>query len=123
MAQPGDGDEEELHGLLARAAARLKIFPLAGAIVFPGTPTPLHVFEPRYRAMVGDALETDRMLAVASLLDPAKHLDQRAPVEPIAGAGFIEADEKLADGTYNIVLRGLARVRLVTEAPELHAGG
>jgi hypothetical protein len=93
----------------------MKIFPLPEVVVFPGAPAPFHIFEPRYRAMIADALAGDRILAVATLRPPGKASLERAPVFPIAGAGFIEVEERLADARFNILLRGLARVRLVEE--------
>jgi Lon protease-like protein len=87
-------------------------------VLFPGTPGPFHVFEPRYRAMVKAALSGDRLIAVATLRDPADASQSRAPLFPVAGAGFIEADERLPDGRFNILLRGVARVRLVEEILE-----
>ncbi len=101
--------------MLAEAEGALKVFPLPGAVVFPGTPAPFHIFEPRYRAMTLDALSGDRMLAVATLRSPGDAALERAQVHGVAGAGFIEADERLADGRFNIMLRGVARVRLVDE--------
>lgn len=115
MGDEEEIDLEELRSHLARACVRLKVFPLAGVIVLPGTPTPLHVFEPRYRQLVAEALKGDRMLAVATLASEEGATQDRAPVQPIAGAGFIEAEEQLPEGRYHIVVRGLARVRLVEE--------
>jgi len=106
---------ESLRALLGGAQGALKIFPLPDVVVFPGAPGPFHVFEPRYRAMVADALEGDRILAVATLRSAGKGSLERAPLFPVAGAGFIEADERLADARFNILLRGVARVRLVEE--------
>ena len=108
-------DIEELRALLARACVRLKVFPLPGVVVLPGTPTPFHVFEPRSRQLTAEALAGDRMLAVATLASEEGATQDRAPVHPIAGAGFIEAEEQLPDGRFHIVVRGLARVRLVEE--------
>jgi Lon protease-like protein len=108
---PGDA----LHERLAAACRALKVFPLPGVVVLPGTPTPFHIFEPRYRAMTADALATDRMLAIATLASEEGATQDRAPVHPIAGAGFIEAEERLANGRYDLVVRGVARVRLVAE--------
>jgi Lon protease-like protein len=93
----------------------VKVFPLPGVVVLPGTPTLLHVFEPRYRAMTADALATDRVMAVATLRSGESAAQARAAVHPVAGAGFIEADERLPEGRFNIVLRGVSRVRLVEE--------
>ena len=109
---------ESLRALLGGSAGSLKVFPLPEVVVFPGTPAPFHVFEPRYRAMVKAALAGDRLMAVATLRDPATASGSRAPLFPVAGAGFIEADERLPDGRFNILLRGVARVRLAEEILE-----
>jgi Lon protease-like protein len=111
----GQPAAESLRALLGGASGALKVFPLPGVVVFPGTPAPFHIFEPRYRAMIADALAGDRLLAVATLRGPESSSLARAPLEPVAGAGFIEAHERLADGRFNILLRGVARVRLAEE--------
>ena len=108
-------DLTELREQLTRSCSTLKAFPLPGVVVLPGTPTPLHVFESRYRALVADALQGDRILAVPTLVSEEGATQDRPPIQPIAGAGFIEAEEQLPNGRYNIVVRGLARVRLVAE--------
>jgi uncharacterized protein len=106
---------ESLRALLGGAVGALKVFPLPDVVVFPGAPAPFHVFEPRYRAMVADALGGDRLFAVATLRPGAQASAERAPVFPVAGAGFVEADERLEDGRFNVLLRGVARVRLAEE--------
>ena len=116
MSDPaGHPAAESLRALLGGSAGALKIFPLPEVVVFPGTPAPFHVFEPRYRAMTEAALAGDRLMAVATLSDPARSGEPRAPLFPVAGACFIEAHERLPDGRFNILLRGVARVRLVEE--------
>ncbi len=102
---------------LHKAAAALKVFPLHGVAVLPGTPAPFHIFEPRYKALVADALEGDRMLAVPALFTKADAHAVQPRVKTICGAGYIEVEEKYPDGRYDIVVRGLARVRLVQELP------
>jgi Lon protease-like protein len=109
------GPHRSLRSLVEGAQPALKVFPLPGVVVLPGTPTPLHVFEPRYRAMTTDALAGDRVMAVAMLRRPADAPMDRAPLHPIAGAAVIEAEERLPEGRYNIVLRGVSRVRLRRE--------
>jgi Lon protease-like protein len=103
---------------LRMAVAALKVFPLHGVAVLPGTPAPFHIFEPRYKALVADALEGDRILAVPGLFGKSDALAARPPVRAICGAGIIESEEKYPDGRYDIVMRGLARVRLVEELPQ-----
>lgn len=98
--------------------AALSIFPLPEAALFPGTLLPLHVFEPRYRELVRDALSGSKTLAVARL-KPGFETDYegRPPVFEICGAGRIIEHVALADGRYHIMLRGVARVRIVRELP------
>ena len=108
------GDPERMQAL-RKACGALKVFPLYGVAVLPGTPTPLHVFEPRYRALVRDALRGDRILAVPQLLGAEGLRELHPPVRTIAGAGYIEHHVEHEDGKYDIVLRGLARVRLGDE--------
>ena len=107
----------DVRAALRKALAALKVFPLHGVVVLPGTPAPFHVFEPRYRALVGDALRGDRILAVPSLFGKSDALALHPPVRAICGAGIIEAEDRYDDGRYDIVLRGVARVRLVAELP------
>ncbi len=92
-------------------STRLSIFPLPGAILFPGLHLPLHVFEPRYRALVGDALARDRRIA---MIQPQRAGDD-APLYDVGCVGKIEEVEALDDGRYNIVLSGEARFRMVRE--------
>lgn len=98
--------------------AALSIFPLPEATLFPGALLPLHVFEPRYRALVTDALAGSRTLAVARL-KPGFESDYggRPPVFDVCGAGRIVEHKLLPDGRHNVMLLGLARVRLVRELP------
>src|SRR5574337_1211074 len=109
------GPHQSLRALVEGARGALKVFPLPGTVVFPGTPLPLHVFEPRYRAMAADALAGDRVMAVATLRRAQDAPLERAPLHPIAGAAVIEAEERLPEGRYNVILRGVARVRLGLE--------
>lgn len=90
---------------------RLSIFPLAGAIMFPGLQLPLHIFEPRYRALVGDALARDRRIAMIQPYD----MSDGSPLYQVGCVGQIEDVETTEDGRYNIVLGGEARFRVLRE--------
>lgn len=94
----------------------LPIFPLPNAVLFPNVFLPLHIFEPRYRAMVADALGGDRIVGMV-LLQPGyePNYQGRPPVYGVGCAGVITHAEKLADGCYNIVLRGIEKFRIVGE--------
>lgn len=94
----------------------LPIFPLPGVVLFPNVFLPLHIFEPRYRRMVADALVGDRIIGMV-LLRPGWEGDYegRPPVYAIGCAGLITHADTLADGRHNIVLRGLAKFRVTAE--------
>ena len=90
---------------------RLSIFPLVGAVLFPGLQLPLHIFEPRYRALVGDALVRDRRIA---MIQPQRAVDG-APLYSIGCVGRIGEIEAMEDGRYNLILEGQSRFRVVRE--------
>lgn len=90
---------------------RVSIFPLPGAILLPGMQLPLHIFEPRYRSLVGDALARDRMIG---MIQP-KGGGGNPPLFEVGCLGRIGDVEALEDGRYNIVLEGLQRFTLVRE--------
>jgi Lon protease-like protein len=94
----------------------LPIFPLPNVVLFPNVFLPLHIFEPRYRDMVRDAIAGDRMIGMA-LLRPGwqQEYEGRPAVYPIGCSGVMTHVEQLADGRYNIVLRGLERFRILSE--------
>ena len=94
----------------------IPIFPLADVMLFPNMSRPLHIFEPRYRAMVADALEGDHLIGMV-LLRPGYEADYegRPPIYSIGCAGRITQVEQLPDGRYAIVLRGLVKFRVTSE--------
>ena len=94
----------------------LPIFPLPNVVLFPNVFLPLHIFEPRYRKMVDEALSGDRIIGMV-LLRPGWEGDYegRPAVYPIGCAGVITHAERLPDGRFNIVLRGMEKFRIVGE--------
>ena len=94
----------------------IPIFPLPNVVLFPNVFLPLHIFEPRYRQMVNDALAGERMIGMV-LLQPGHEADYEGapPVYEVGCAGLISHVERLSDGRFNIVLRGLERFRIVGE--------
>jgi hypothetical protein len=94
----------------------LAVFPLPNVVLFPNVFLPLHIFEPRYREMVADALASDRLIGMV-LLKPGWERDYegRPAVYPIGCSGVMTHAERLADGRYNIVLRGVERFRILEE--------
>jgi len=98
----------------------LPIFPLPNVVLFPNVFLPLHIFEPRYREMTADAIKSDRMIGMV-LLRPGWQGDYegRPPVFPVGCSGVITHVDKLDDGRYNIVLRGVERFRILEEDDRL----
>jgi Lon protease-like protein len=94
----------------------IPIFPLPNVVLFPNVFLPLHIFESRYRAMLKDALASDRIIGMV-LLQPGYETDYegRPPVYPVGCAGVITHSEPLPDGRFNIVLRGLEKFRMTGE--------
>ena len=97
---------------MGRALAALPLFPLT-TVLFPGALLPLHVFEPRYRAMVRDVLDSHRTLSVVLVTDPnALDAHNHPAIAEVAGVGVIVDHVELPSGRFNILVRGRARVRL-----------
>lgn len=95
---------------------RLSIFPLPGALLFPGMHLPLHVFEPRYRAMVSDAMARDRRIGMIQPRGPvAIGGVERSELFDLGCVGRIAEIEMLDDGRSNLILEGVALFRLVRE--------
>ena len=90
---------------------RLSVFPLAGALLFPRMHLPLHMFEPRYRAMVSDAMARDRRIG---MIQPRADGDP-APLFDVGCIGRMAQVEALDDGRYNVVLEGIARFKIRRE--------
>jgi len=88
---------------------RLSIFPLPGALLFPGMQLPLHLFEPRYRAMISDAMARDRRIGMIQPRGDDGELYQ------IGCVGKIAEVEALEDGRYNVILEGVSLFRIVRE--------
>ncbi len=90
---------------------RISIFPLTGAILFPGMQLPLHIFEPRYRDLVSDSLARDRNIG---MIQPKAQGDKPALFD-IGCLARIQDVEALDDGRYNIILEGVQRFSIIRE--------
>ncbi len=95
----------------------IPVFPLPGVVLLPGTVLPLHIFEPRYRAMVADALAGARTIGMAMVKRGWEVSDADPPIRAVGGAGEIVESEVLEDGRYNILLEGRFRYRILEEKP------
>jgi Lon protease-like protein len=90
---------------------RLAIFPLGGAVLFPGMQLPLHIFEPRYKAMVSEALARDQRIGMIQPSGPG----EPPPLYSIGCVGRIAEVEALDDGRFNLILSGESRFRVARE--------
>jgi Lon protease-like protein len=114
---------ERLSGLI-----QVSVFPLAKVALFPSTTKPLNIFEPRYIAMINDALEENGLIALA-FQDPAASRAQNQGVlghiRTVAGVGRVQLVEKRSDGTMLILLHAIGKVQLEnalkTDLPYLRA--
>ena len=97
---------------MSDSKARIPIFPLGGAILFPRSQLPLHIFEPRYRDMVSDALGNGGRIG---MVQPLTDDDNHPPLYPVGCLGDIVGVEELDDGRFNIVLHGSKRFRILGE--------
>ena len=90
---------------------RLSIFPLAGALLFPGMHLPLHILEERFRALINDAMARDRQIG---MIQP-KESGRNPALFDVGCLGKIIDIEALDDGRFNVVLEGVARFRIIEE--------
>ena len=93
----------------------IPIFPLSNVVLFPSVFLPLHIFEPRYRQMLADALRGDRIIGMVLLKGGRDDIEEPPPVYSIGCAGLVSHAETLHDGRSNIILRGIQRFRVVRE--------
>jgi Lon protease-like protein len=94
----------------------LPLFPLPAVVLFPNVFLPLHIFEPRYREMIADVLAGDRVIGMVLLRPGWEHeYDGSPPVYRVGCSGVLTHFERLDDGRYNIILRGVERFRILEE--------
>ncbi len=97
-------------------AGTVRLFPLPNLVLFPGVIQPLHIFEDRYRRLTEDALESDQLIAMASLRPGwEEDYDGAPPIYSAVCLGQIVAHSRLEDGRYNLLLRGVCRARVEQE--------
>jgi len=104
-------DFEEIRGRFPKS---VPVFPLPGTVLFPGALMPLHIFEPRYRTMVQEALEGDRLIAMGLLAQCSREeYRDRPPFHETVCVGHLLRHEALPGGKSNILLLGVAAGRAV----------
>jgi Lon protease-like protein len=90
---------------------QVPVMPLPGALLFPHALLPLHIFEPRYQEMLEHALREHRMFSVALIQPQRSQWKSTDDFFHVAGLGLIRACVGCGDGTSNLILQGLRRVR------------
>jgi Lon protease-like protein len=99
-------------------SARLPLFPLENVVLLPEGAVPLHIFEPRYRQMMEDALAGDRRIGMIAVRpERAREMAGDPPTYEIGCAGFVAEHQRLADGRFHLLLRATHRFRIVRELP------
>ncbi len=99
-------------------SGRVRLFPLPNLVVFPHVMQPLHIFEPRYRAMLEEALADDKLIGM-TLLAPGweKDYEGRPPLRPAGCLCRVATSHKTAEGSYNVLVLGLRRIVIRRELP------
>ncbi|RED17066.1 LON peptidase substrate-binding domain-containing protein [Parasphingopyxis lamellibrachiae] len=101
---------------MAETPIRLSIFPLAGAILLPRAQLPLHIFEPRYQALVKDAMARDRRIGmIQPRSEGGEDGGRNPPLFDVGCIGKVSEVEAMEDGRFNLILEGLTRFRIVRE--------
>ena len=91
------------------------LFPLPNVVLFPDVFLPLHIFEDRYRMMVQDALSENRTIGIVLLREKNSHVSRTPTVYDVGCSGLITHCDRMANGCFNIVLRGQERFRILEE--------
>ena len=102
----------------ARFTGTVRLLPLPNLVMFPHVMQPVHIHEPRYRAMLSDALDHDGLIAM-SILQPVREAENLShpPLFPVACLGKIVTHQRQDDGHYNLLMLGMRRVRIARELP------
>lgn len=97
----------------------IPLFPLPQCVLLPHATIPLHIFEPRYRTMVADSLDSHGLIAMACFKGSRWRTEYEGspPIRPTACIGYIVQHHTLGNGCYNILLQGLLRAKIVEEEP------
>jgi ATP-dependent Lon protease len=99
-------------------SGRARVFPLPNLVMFPHVMQALHIFEPRYRAMFEEAIEGDRLVALGVLAAGWEgDYEGRPPLRQTACLCRIATHQKTPQGTYNVLVLGVRRLRLLRELP------
>ena len=101
--------------ILENFDGKVRLFPLPNVVLFPRVIQPLHIFEPRYKQMVEDALEDNRLIALCLLQPTAGLGGSTSPIYPDICIGQILQEERLPDGRFNLLLQGVSSAKIISE--------
>ncbi len=95
----------------------IALFPLPNCVLLPHASIPLHIFEPRYRHMIKDILDSQGLLAMAMFDgdDWKEDYEGNPPLKPVVCVGYLARHDQVEDGRYYILLQGICRARIVEE--------
>ena len=93
----------------------VKLFPLPNLVLFPGVIQPLHIFEPRYRRLMEDAINSDQLIAMARLKSDSAFESHEPEVHSTICIGKIVTHAELPDGRFNLLLLGAQRAKIIRE--------
>jgi len=117
---PGENQPNTFGGFDLPFSGKVKLFPLPNFVLFPHVVRGLHIFEPRYCSMLEEALVTDNLISMATLSRGWESNYQGAPaIEPLVCIGKIIRHQATDDGRHNILLKGIARARIVKEMEQV----
>jgi Lon protease-like protein len=99
-------------------SGKLRLFPLPNLVVFPHVMQPLHIFEPRYRSMLEEALSDDGLIGM-TLLAPGWESDYegRPPLRSVGCLCRVATHHRTSEGSYNVLVLGLRRIKIISELP------
>lgn len=95
----------------------IPVFPLPAALLLPRADMPLNIFEPRYMAMIDDAIAGDRIVGMVQPDDTSAPCARGPALRPVGCAGRIVSFAETGDGRYLVTLTGVARFRIIDEVP------
>ena len=102
--------------ILENFDGKVRLFPLPNVVLFPRVIQPLHIFEPRYKQMVEDALDDNGLIALCLLRPSAGYgANNVAPIYSEICIGKIIQEERLPDGRFNLLLQGVSRAKIIKE--------
>jgi len=103
---------EAIQSINIEAGEKIFVFPLPKSILFPHVELPLYIFEQRYRKMLRDCMQGNNLMAISPLKKGWESEKEPYPSYDVVSVGYVKLSVENSDGTSNIILRGVARVKI-----------